>query len=118
MRSQPALLRSLTRQIAQVPPGLLDKPLFGSPGQGASFTHARAFVRFSATQRASLVGMQEWKVRGPAGALAASFGAPVLDMQAAQVLIAEEALAALPGTALTTPSGASDDVTVSLAFKP
>ena len=56
---------------------------------------ARAFVRFSATQRASLIGMQEWKARGPAAALAAEFGAPVLDPQALQVLTAEDCVGRL-----------------------
>ena len=64
------------------PPGLLDKPLFGTPEQRVFLARARAFVRFSATQRASLIGMQEWKARGPAAALAVGLGAPVLDSQA------------------------------------
>lgn len=101
-----------------LPPGLLDKPLFGSPEQRAFLTQARAFVQFNATQRASLIAMQEWKARGPAAALAADIGAPVLDSQAPQVMTAEEALAALPGTALTIPASISHDVTVSLTFKP
>jgi hypothetical protein len=76
---------------------LLDRELFGTPGQRVFLARARAFVRFSATQRASLIGMQEWKARGPAAAaLAAELGAPVLDLQAIQVLTAEDALAALP----------------------
>jgi hypothetical protein len=100
------------------PPGLLDKPLFGTPEQRVFLARARAFVQFSATQRASLIGMREWKARGPAAALAAGLGAPVLDPQALQVLTAEEALAALPDTALTIPASISDDVTVGLAFKP
>jgi hypothetical protein len=100
------------------PPGLLDKPLFGTPEQRAFLARARAFIRFSATQRTSLVGMQEWKARGPAGALAASLGAPVLDMQAGLVLTAEDALAALPSTALSTPPGSSGEVSIGLEFKP
>ena len=64
------------------PPGLLDKPLFGTPEQRVFLARARAFVRFSATQRASLIGMQEWKARGPAAALAVGLGAPVLASQA------------------------------------
>jgi hypothetical protein len=99
------------------PPGLLDKPLFGTPGQRVILSRARAFVQFSATQRASLIGLQEWKARGPAGALAASLGAPVLDLQAVQVLTAEDALAALPDTALTIPASISDNVTVGLEFR-
>jgi hypothetical protein len=35
-----------------------------------------------------------------------------------QVLTAEDALAALPDTALTIPASISDDVTLGLAFKP
>jgi hypothetical protein len=104
---------------AGTPPiGLLDKALFGTREQRGFITRAQAFVQFSATQRASLVGVQEWKARGPAGALAADLGAPVLDLQAPQVLTAEEALAALPDTAPTIPASIGDDVTVGLNFKP
>src|SRR6266568_4278027 len=60
------------------PPGLLDKPHFGTPGQRVFLARARAFVQFSATQRTSLIGLQEWKARGPAAALAARVGAPCL----------------------------------------
>ena len=60
-----------------LPSGLLDRELFGTPEQRVFLARARAFVRFSATQRASLIGMQEWKARGPAAALAAELGAPV-----------------------------------------
>jgi len=98
------------------PPGWLDKPLSGTPEQRAFLARARAFVKFSATQRASLIGMQEWMARGPAAAVAAGFGAPVLDPQARQVLTAEDALAALPDTALTIPASISDDVTIGLTF--
>jgi hypothetical protein len=98
------------------PPGLLDKPLFGTPEQRAFLARSRAFVHFSATQRASLIGVQEWKARGPAAALAARLGAPVLDSQALQVLTAEDALAGLPDTALTIPASLSDDMTVGLTF--
>jgi hypothetical protein len=97
-------------------PELFNKPHFGSPRQRVFLSHARAFVQFSATQRASLIGLQEWKARGPAGALAASLGAPVLDPQAVQVLTAEDALAALPETALTIPAAISDDLTIGLDF--
>jgi hypothetical protein len=100
------------------PPGLMDKALFGTPEQRVFLAHAHAFVRFSATQRASLIGIQEWKARGPAAALAADLGAPVLDPQALQVLTAEDALAALPDTALTIPASIGDDVSIGLAFKP
>jgi hypothetical protein len=100
------------------PPGLLDKPLFGTPEQRAFLARAQAFIEFSATQRASIVGVQEWKSRGPAGALAADLGAPVLDPHGLQVLSAGEALAALPDTALTMPASISGDVTVGLTFKP
>jgi hypothetical protein len=103
--------------IGALPPGLLDKPLFGTPEQRAALARARALIQFSATHRASLIGLQEWKARGPAGALAASFGAPVLDPQTPQVLTAEDALAALPETALTTRADLSDDVTIGLEFR-
>ena len=100
------------------PPGLLDKELFGTPEQRVFLARARAFVRFSATQRASLIGMQEWKARGPAAALAADLGAPVLDSQALRVLTAEDALAALPDTTSTIPVSISDGITIGLEFKP
>jgi len=100
------------------PAGLLDKPLFGTREQRGFIARAQAFVQFTATQRASLIGVQEWKARGPAGALAAELGAPVLDLQAPQVLTAEEALAALPDTAPTIPASSGDDVTLGLNFKP
>jgi hypothetical protein len=100
------------------PPGLLDKELFGTPEQRVFLARARAFVRFSATQRASLIGMQEWKARGPAAALAADLGAPVLEPQAPQVLTADNALAALPDTTSTIPASISDDITIGLEFKP
>ena len=100
-----------------LPSGLLDRELFGTPEQRVFLARARAFVRFSATQRASLIGMQEWKTRGPAAALAAELGAPVLDLQALQVLTAEDALAALPDTTLTIPASISGDMTIGLTFK-
>jgi hypothetical protein len=91
--------------------------LFGTPEQRVFLARARAFVRFSATQRASLIGMQEWKARGPAAALAAGLGAPVLDPQALQVLTAEDALAALPDTTLTIPASINGDISIGLTFK-
>ena len=100
------------------PAGLLDKELFGTPEQRVFLTRARAFVRFSATQRPSLIGLQEWKARGPAAMLAAGLGAPVLDPQALQVLTAEDALAALPDTKSTIPASISDGITIGLEFKP
>ena len=99
------------------PSGLLDRELFGTPEQRVFLARARTFVRFSATQRASLIGMQEWKARGPAAALAAGLGAPVLDPQALQVLTAEDALATLPDTTLTIPASISGDITIGLTFK-
>jgi hypothetical protein len=79
------------------PPGLLDKELFGTPEQRVFLARARAFVRFSATQRASLIGIQEWKARGPAAALAADLGAPAPRTLAAHItrFTALTALAAL-----------------------
>src|SRR6516165_8094206 len=91
------------------PSGLLDRELFGTPEQRVFLARARAFVRFSATQRASLIGMQEWKARGPAAALAAELGAPVLDLRALKVLTAADALAALPDTTPTIPVSISRD---------
>jgi hypothetical protein len=99
------------------PSGLLDREQFGTLEQRIFLARARGFVRFSATQRASLIGMQEWKARGPAAALAAELGAPVLDLQALQVLTAEDALAALPDTTLTIPASISADITIGLTFK-
>ena len=62
--------------------------------------------------------MQEMEgARGPAAALAAEFGAPVLDPQALQVLTAEDALAALPDTTPTIPASISGDITIGLTFK-
>lgn len=101
----------------QPPPGLLHKERYGTPEQRVFLAHAQAFVRFSATQRASLIGLQEWKARGPAAALAAELGAPVLDWQAFRVLTAEDALAALPDTTLTIPAAISSDVAIGLTFK-
>jgi hypothetical protein len=101
----------------KLPPGLLDKELFGTPQQRVFLARARAFVRFSATQRASLIGIQEWMARGPAAALAADLGAPVLDPKTPQVLTAKDALAALPDTIRTIPASVSDDITISLEFK-
>jgi hypothetical protein len=95
-----------------------DNPVFGTPGQRVFLARARAFARFSAGRRASLIGIQEWMARGPAAALAASLGAPVLDLQTLQILTAEDALAALPETALTVPASISDNVSIGLAFKP
>ncbi len=84
--------------------------------QRAFLARSCAFVHFSSTQRASLVGLQEWQARGPAAALAAGLGAPVLDAQAPQILTAGDALAGLPDTALTMPATRSDDVTAALPF--
>jgi hypothetical protein len=102
-----AAVRVKAEPAGPPPPGLLDKPLFGTQEQRVFLARARAFVQFRATQRTSLIGMQEWKARGPAAALAAGLGAPVLDPRTPQVLTAEEALAALPDTALTIQDQAS-----------
>jgi hypothetical protein len=96
----------------------LDKTVFCTPEQEFFLARTRAFVRFSATQRASLIGIQEWKARGPAAALAAHLGAPVLDPRAREVLTAEDALAALPETASAIPASMGGDLAISLAFKP
>jgi hypothetical protein len=99
------------------PPGLLDKPSLGTHEQRVFLARARTLVQFTATQRTSLMGMQEWKACGPAAALAAGLGAPVLDLQGAQVLTAEDALAAMPETTLTLPASISQDLTISLPFR-
>jgi hypothetical protein len=79
-------------------------------------TRARAFVSVSAAHRASLVAMQEWKARGPAAALAASLGVPLVDAVMMEVLTAREALASLPTTEIAdTPR---DDVSVSVSLQP
>jgi hypothetical protein len=99
-------------------PGFRDNTIACTPEERAFLARARAVVFFSATQRASLIGMQEWKARSPAAALAADLGAPVLDPQAVQVLTAEDALAALPETAWTIPAGIGGDLSIGLEFKP
>jgi len=99
------------------PPGLLDNPSLGTPEQRVFLARARTLVQFSARQRTSLIGMQTWKACGPAAALAVGLGAPVLDLQVPQVLTAEDALAALPETALTLPASISDDLTIGLSFR-
>jgi hypothetical protein len=95
---------------------LLEDPLFGTREQRVFLARARTLVQFSATQPASLIGMQEWKARGPAAALAVGLGVPVLDPRVPQILAAKDALAALPDTALTVPA-ISDDVSIGLSFK-
>ena len=57
---------------------------------------ARAFAVISATERASLIAMQEWQARGPAAALAASLQVPLLDAHVPGALSADDALASLP----------------------
>jgi hypothetical protein len=64
--------------------------------QLACLTGARAFAQVTATSAASLIAVHEWKALGPAAALAASLGAPLVDAQAMKVLSAPVALAALP----------------------
>jgi hypothetical protein len=99
------------------PPGLLDKPSLGTPEQRVFLARARTLVQFRARQRTSLIGMQDWKACGPAAALAVGLGAPVLDLQVPRVLTAEDALAALPETALTLPASIGDDLTIGLSFR-
>jgi hypothetical protein len=97
---------------------MFSEPHFGTAEQRAFIARAPAFVQFSATQRASLIALQEWQARGPAAAFAASLGAPVLDPRQVLVMTAEDALAALPDTAMTVPASVCDDVSIGIDFKP
>jgi hypothetical protein len=81
--------------------------------QTAAFAQAPMFVRVAATHPASLIAMHEWKARGPAGALAATLGTPLLDQQASEVLSAEDALAALPDA---TMADGSADLSISVGL--
>jgi hypothetical protein len=72
-----------------------------TPEQLARLTGARAFAQVTATSAASLIAVHEWKALGPAAALAASLGVPVVDAQAMKVLSAPDALIPLgPGRIL------------------
>jgi hypothetical protein len=94
-----------------------DIPLFGGRRAGGSAVSAlRQRQASRAPLRPGFVRGRHYKARGPAAALAARLGAPVLDSQALQVLTAEDALAGLPDTALTIPASLSDDMTVGLTF--
>jgi hypothetical protein len=103
-------------QLGPPPPGLMEKLRHTPPERRALITQTRTLVHFSATQRASLIGVQEWMACGPAAALAASLGTPVFDWRPPRVLTAEDALAGLPDIALTMPATRSDDVTVGFTF--
>lgn len=83
--------------------------------QLAHLNGASAFAQVTASSAASLIAIQEWKALGPAAALAASLGAPLVDAQGMKVLSAPEALTALPDTKF---SATPDDIHVGLSLKP
>jgi hypothetical protein len=85
-------------------------------GQLACLTGARAFAQVTATSAASLIAIHEWKALGPAAALAASLGAPLVDAQAMKMLSAPVALAALPDMDFSSATGA--DVCIGLSLQP
>jgi hypothetical protein len=87
-----------------------------TPEQLARLTGARAFAQVTATSAASLIAVREWKALGPAAALAASLGVPVVDAQAMKVLSAPDALTALPDTNFSGTPG--DDIRVGLSLQP
>ncbi len=84
--------------------------------QLARLTGARAFAQVTATSAASLIAVHEWTALGPAAALAASLGAPLVDTQAMKVLSAPDALAALPDAKFSGTPG--DDIRVGLSLQP
>ena len=75
---------------------------------------ARAFAVISATERASLIAMQEWQARGPAAALAASLQVQLVDAHAPGTLSATDALASLPAMAYEGPTGTDMGIRMSL----
>jgi len=98
----------LLAPVPQQPGGLTAEQL-------AHLTRACAFAQVTASSAASLIAIQEWKALGPAAALAASLGAPLVDAQAMTVLSAPDALKALPDTEF---SATPDDIRVGLSFRP
>lgn len=74
------------------------------------------FVQVTVTSPASVIAVQEWKARGSAAALAASLGAPLIDVRALDVLTAPEALASLPDAKFF--SRPDTDVAVGLSLQP
>lgn len=81
----------------------------------AHLTKACAIAQVTASSAASLIAIQEWKALGPAAALAASLGVPLVDAQAMKVLSAPDALTALPDTKF---SATPDDISVGLSLQP
>ncbi len=109
----------VTIQVAASPDRMV--PVLRQPDgltaeQLAHLTGARAFAQVTATSAASLIAVHEWKALGPAAALAASLGAPLVDAQAMKVLSAPDALAALPDTKFSVTPG--DDIRVGLSLQP
>jgi hypothetical protein len=110
---------AVTVEVTAAPDGLVPGPRQRdglTPEQLARFTGARAIAWVTATSAASLIAVHEWKALGPAAALAASLGAPLVDCQATKVLTASDALAALPDMNFPDPPGG--DVCVELSLWP
>jgi hypothetical protein len=110
---------AVTIEVTAAPDGLVPGPRQRdglTPEQLARFTRARAIAWVTATSAASLIAVHEWKALGPAAALAASLGAPLVDGQAIRVLSASDALTALPDLNFSdTPGG---DVCFDLMLQP
>jgi hypothetical protein len=109
---------AVTIEVTAAPDGLVPgpRPRDGlTPEQLVRLTEARAIAWVTATSAASLIAIHEWKALGPAAALAASLGAPLVDGQAIKVLSAPDALAALPDLNFSDRPG---DVCVSLPLQP
>jgi hypothetical protein len=96
-----------------VTPAGLPQPLPDRQGHGAS-----VFAVVSAAGPSSLMGVHEWKSRGPAAALAASLGAPLIDAISLETLDAREALASLPTASLSGPPGLDPDIAFAFALGP
>jgi hypothetical protein len=109
---------AVTIEVTAAPGGLVPGPRQRdglTPEQLARLTEARAIAWVTATSAASLVAIHEWKALGPAAALAASLGAPLVDGQATKVLSAPDALAALPDLNFSDRPG---DVCISFPLQP
>jgi hypothetical protein len=110
---------AMTIQVAASPDRIVpvpNQPDGLTAEQLARLTGARAFAQVTATSAASLIAVHEWKALGPAAALAASLGAPLVDAQAIKVLSAPDALTALPDTKFSGTPG--DDIRVGLSLQP
>jgi hypothetical protein len=110
---------AMTIQVTAAPDRMVPMPRQPdslTPEQLARLTGARAFAQVTATSAASLIAVHEWKALGPAAALAASLGVPVVDAQAMKVLSAPDALTALPDTNFSGRPG--DDIRVGLSPQP